>query len=156
MMTREPGRSLGAAVMARVREREAPASRRFVWAMAAASIVLCAAIAVALMSRTPSGAPLPRELRVDIGRPPVIPPVPESIVGDAAPAHSVIRERRPGHRYAIGTLLPRSDVSPIDPIRTEPIVLSPIDVVQLELKTTGIDTLTIEPLTIEPLATSND
>ena len=155
-MTREPGRSLGAAVMARVREGEAPPPRRFMWAAVTASIVLCAAIAVALMSRAPAGLPLPRDARVEIGEPPVRPRVPDTIVGDVVPAHSVIRQRRPGDRVPTRTPLPHSDVSPIDPIRTQPIVLSPIDVVQLELETTGIDTLTIEPLTIEPLASSND
>ncbi|HUP38861.1 MAG TPA: hypothetical protein VM115_01985 [Vicinamibacterales bacterium] len=37
----EPGRSLGDAVMARVREGDAPAPRRFVWLTAAAAVVLC-------------------------------------------------------------------------------------------------------------------
>ena len=39
MVAREPSRSLGHAVMARVREGDAPAPRRFVWMTAAASLV---------------------------------------------------------------------------------------------------------------------
>lgn len=155
IMRREPNRSLGAAVMARVREGEAPAPRRFVWVTAAASIVLCAAIAVALMSRAPSGAPVPRELRLEIGRPPVRPRVPESIVAETVPTRSVTREVRLATRVATRMPLPKSD-SPIEPIHTDPIMLPSIDVPQLDRESTAIDTLTIEPLTIEPLATSND
>ena len=43
------------------------------------------------------------------------------------------------------------DVSPIDPIQTEPIVLSALDLPPLEREFTSIDTIEIEPLTIEPL-----
>jgi hypothetical protein len=155
IMRREPNRSLGAAVMARVREGEARAPRRFVWATAVTSLVLCAAIAVALISRTPSGAPLPRDARVEIGRPPVRPRVPESVVAETVPTPAVTRERRPATRVATRMPLPPSD-SQIEPIQTEPIMLSSIDVPQLDRESTAIDTLTIEPLTIEPLATSND
>ncbi len=96
MMTREPSRSLGRTVMARVREAHAPAPRR---------------------------------------------------------AIHIVRSARSVATYAP---LPLSDVSPIEPIQTEPIVLSSIEVPQLERETTAIDTLSIEPLTIEPLAASND
>jgi Sigma-70, region 4 len=50
MMTREPSRALGYNVMARVREADAPAPRRFVWLMSAGSLVVCGALAIALTS----------------------------------------------------------------------------------------------------------
>lgn len=124
--------------------------------MAAATIVLCAAIGIVLISRVPAVAPLPRDARVEVGRPPVRPRVTESVVADAVPAHSVLRDRRPGDRAPTRMPLPQSDFSPIDPIRTEPIVLSSIDVPQLYRETTTIDALTVELLTIEPLAMSNE
>jgi hypothetical protein len=153
MIRREPGRSLHAAVMARVREGDAP--RRLVWATAAASIVLCAAIASTLIGRVPAVAPVPHATRLEVGQPPVTPRVPNSIVAETVPTRSVTRERRPATRVATGLPLAQSD-SPIEPIHTEPIMLSSIDVPQLARESTAIDTLMIEPLTIEPLAASND
>lgn len=152
MMTREPSRSLGYSVMARVREDHAPAPRRFAWVTAAASLVVCGAIAMTLISQTPAPvAPLPRAVQLTVGQPPVMSSAPVLIVTDAPPARRVSRAAHGAMRE-----LPPSDASPIEPIQTEPIVLSAIDVPQLERETTAIDALNVEPLTIEPLAASND
>jgi hypothetical protein len=154
MMTREPSRALGYAVMARVREVHAPAPRRFAWVTAAASVVVCGAIALTLITQTPPAmAPLPRAAHLTVGQPPVIPTAPVTIVTEAAPAR---REMHSVRRVAARAPLPLSDVSPIEPIQTVPIALSSIDVPQLERETAEIDALSVEPLTIEPLATSND
>ena len=155
MMTREPSRSLGSAVMARVCEREAPPPQRFLWLTATATIVLCAAIVSALIGRVPAVVPVPHAVRVEVGQLPVTPRVPDSIVAETVPTRSLTRELQPATRLATRMPLPQSD-SPIEPIHTEPIMLSSIDVPQLDRESTAIDTLTIEPLTIEPLAASND
>jgi hypothetical protein len=157
MVAREPSRSLGYSVMARVREGKGPAPRRFGWMTAAASFVLFGAIAITVMSRTSvTLAPLPRAAQLVVGQPPVTPRAPAAAVAEALPTRPVIREPLAASRAGRRAPLPLNDVSPIEPIHTEPIVLSSIDVPQLERETTAIDTLTIEPLTIEPLAASND
>jgi hypothetical protein len=152
MMAREPGRSLGYTVMARVRDEHAPERRPYVWATAAASLVVGGAIAMTLVRETPTTLPLlPRAAQLTVGQPAVIPNA--SIALTAAtprPAIHVVRGVDTRAPVSIG------DVSPIEPIQTVPIVLSSIDVPQLERETTAIDALNVEPLTIEPLAASND
>jgi hypothetical protein len=156
MMAREPGRALSHNVMARVREGAAPAPRRLVWIAAAASIVLCAAIATALMIGPAAVVPLtPDAPSMAFGQPDIA----------TLPPMTVALETPSAHRNARATIAarstspappPPSDVSPIAPIETEPIVLSTIDVPVLERDTAVIDVLNIEPLTIEPLSASND
>jgi hypothetical protein len=75
-----------------------------------------------------------------------------ALLTEAPPHRHTIHARRVATRAP----LPRTDVSPIEPIHTHPIVLSSLDVPQLQRETTVIDALNVEPLTIEPLATSND
>jgi hypothetical protein len=143
--------------MARVREDAPSLPRRFVWTTAIASFVLCAAIAIAFMSRTPTSViSLPRAPQLAIAQSAVTGNVPVTITMETRSTRRVI----PKSRGAIGVgsrmpLLP-IDVSAIEPIQTEPILLSVIDVPGLEREATSIDILTIEPLTIEPLAASND
>jgi hypothetical protein len=157
MMAREPSRSLGYTVMARVRDEHAPAPRRFVWVTAAASLVVCGAIAMTLISQTPAIiAPLPRAAELTVGQPPVLPSASVTIVAGAAPAHRPIHIVRSTPSATTRAPLPPSDVSSIEPIETDPIVLSSINVPQLERETTAVDALNVEPLTIEPLAASND
>jgi hypothetical protein len=161
-MAREPSRSLGNNVMARVREGTAPAPQRFRWVVATVSIFLCAAVAIALMYRAPATiiAP-PPAAQFPIAQPPVAQSPP--MVADAPV--TVIREmprsrRRAPARIATKVVLPMrlppDDISAIEPIETEPIVLSAIDVPQLEGEATSIETIAIEPLTVEPLTASND
>jgi len=156
MVAREPGRSLGHSVMARVREGDAPAPRRLVWMTAAASLVLCGAIAIAVMSRTSAIVLLPPQAaRLPIGKPPIVADVPVTIISDTTSTRRVM-PRAPGVSRAGARVALPIDVSPIDPIETEPIVLSALDLPPLEREITSIDTIEIEPLTIEPLAASND
>jgi hypothetical protein len=153
MMTREPSRALAYTVMSRVRDGHAAAPRRFVWVLAAASAVVCGAIALTLISQgTATLAPLPRAVQLTVGQPPATPDASVALLTEATPPRRAINTRRVATRAP----LPRTDVSPIEPIQTDPIVLSSLDVPQLERETTAIDALSVEPLTIEPLATSND
>jgi hypothetical protein len=156
MMTHEPSRSLGYSVMARVREGDAPAPRRLVWMTAAASLVLCGAIAIAVTSRTPALVlSLPQAVRLPVGEPAIVADVPVTIVSDTASTRRVIPLAPGASRVGSRVALP-IDVSPIDPIQTEAIVLSALELPPLEREFTSIDTIEIEPLTIEPLAASND
>ena len=161
MMAHEPSRSLGYNVMARVREGAAPAPRRLRWVVATVSIVLCAAIAIALMYRAPATiiAP-PPAAQLPTAQPPI---AQFPIVADAPV--TVTREQPPSRRsvpariaakVVVPMRLPPDGMSAIEPIETEPIVLSAIDVPQLEREATSIETITIEPLTVEPLTASNN
>ena len=157
MIDREPSRALAYNVMSRVREGNAPAPRRFVWMTAAASFVLCGAIAIAVTSRTPASvAPLPPAAQLSVGQPAAIPVAPVTVVTEKIPMRRIFPMVRAASSVGTRAPLPPYDVSPIEPIQTEPIVLSALDVPQLERETTAIDMLTIEPLTIEPLTASND
>lgn len=143
LIGREPSGALSYNVMARVRQERPLAPRRLVWATAVAGILLCAVIAFSLMNQIPATvARLPEALQVPVGRPALIRDPPA-----AAPTVS---------RIAPPIDMTARDVSPIEPLETEPIVMSAIDLPQLEREATSIDTLEIEPLTIAPLATSND
>lgn len=158
MMALEPGRALSYTVMARVRARNAPAPRRFVWVMATASLVLCGAIAVALMSRAPATimAPPPAARTVVVGQPPVASPHPVLVAPETAARPRRIPRAPLAARVVSPVQLPPSIVSGITPIETEGIALSAIDVPGLEREAAVIDILDIEPLTIEPLTASND
>jgi len=158
MMAHEPSRSLGYNVMARVREGAAPAPRRLRWVAATVSIVLCAAITMALMYRAPGTIiPLPPAARtVVVGQPPVATPPPMMVAPEtAAPPRRIPRAPRAA-RVVSPVQLPPSDASGITPIETEGIALSAIEVPVLEREAAVIDVLDIEPLTIEPLTASND
>jgi len=156
MMTREPSRSLGYSVMARVRQGKAPASRRFAWIAATASLVVCGAIAIALIDRTSAPvAPLPRAAQLPVSQPPVLPDAPVALVTDATPTRRIIPRARDASRVPPPVSLP-IDASPIEPIQTESIVLSALELPPLEREFTSIETIEIAPLTIEPLAASND
>ena len=158
MIAHEPSRSLGYNVMARVFEGAAPAPRRLRWVVATVSIVLCAAIAIALMYRAPATiiAPLPDARTVVVGQPPVATPPPVMVAPEtAAPARRIPRAPL-ASRVVSPAQLPPSDASGITPIETEGIALSAIEVPVLEREAAVIDILEIEPLTIEPLTASND
>lgn len=156
MMTREPSHGLGSAVMARVRGEHASAPRGFTWHTAAASLVVCGGIAMALISQTATVVPEPRGVRLTVGQPPVIPSASAALVMEPTPPRRAIRIVRSARTVVRRAPLPLGDASPIEPIQTDPIVLSSIDVPQLTREATAMDTLNIEPLTIEPLAASND
>lgn len=154
MMAREPSRSLNYAVMARVREGAAP-PRRLIWAMGAASLLLCAAIVIALMYRAPHAIPsLPESHPLAIAQTPRSAAPPVITANDTRPAYR-IRPQRVARDIAVPAP-PVKDVLSISPIETEPIEVGLIDVPQLPQEVTSIEHITIEPLTIEPLMASND
>jgi hypothetical protein len=157
MMTREPSRALAYTVMARVREGHTVARRRFAWVLAAASVVVCGAIAMTLTSQAPTNvAPLPRAAQLTMGQPPTIPDASIALATEVMPARPTTTIVRSTRTVAALAPFPLSDVSPIEPLQTAAIALSSIVVPQLERETIEIDALNVEPLTIEPLATSND
>jgi hypothetical protein len=155
LMAREPSRALSHRVMARVRGSAAPAPRRFVWVAAAVTVVLVSVIATAVISQMPLATPsLPGSRPLTVGQPAVAPERRLAVLGQETPrrmAHVRVQRRTLGP----APFLP-ADVSPIEPIETQPIAMTAIDVPQLERETTLIDAITIEPLTIEPLSASND
>jgi hypothetical protein len=156
MMAGEPSRALSYKVMARVREGAARAPRRIVWVTAAASVVLCAAIAVALNRPiAPVISSLPAAPTALVGRAPMVIAPPTAVAQITEPLRRTVRGPIP-KGVESPVRLPPSDVSPIEPMETEPIALSALDVPQLERAATSIEALDIEPLTIEPLAASND
>ena len=156
LMNREPSRALGHNVMARVRESAAPASRRLVWIAATASIVLCVAIVTALVIGPAAVVPrLPAAPSAAIGQQPVTIAPPTTVASETG-APRRIASTPIAARAESASPLPPNDVSPIEPIVTEPIALSTIEVPQLERETAVVDVLAIERLTIEPLSTSND
>ena len=156
LIAREPSRALSANVMARVRRERPLATRRFLWAAAAAAgIALCAATAVSLMDRVPATVvKLPETMQLPVGRPALTPAPPVIAAQSTAPARP--RSVVPQPRIVPPNETTAKDLSPIEPIETEPIVMSAIELPQLEREATLIDTLDIEPLAIAPLATSND
>jgi hypothetical protein len=162
MMAREPSRSLGYDVMVRVREGAAPTPRPLVWMTAAASLVLCAVIAIVMinLALAPLFPVLPEARTIVVGQPPVAIVPPMTTAQEAAAPLRRVSGAPLAPRIATHAVtsdgLPSNDVSPIAPIETEPIVLAAIDVPQLEREATSIEALTIEPLTIEPLTASND
>ncbi len=149
MIRREPSRALTHAVMTRVRPGAAPAPRRLRWVVATASIVLCAAAAIALMNRAPAAVitlPTAAQQPVVQGQGAQSP-----IAAASAPGAVAVRVRN----VPSPASLPKALLT-IDVLTTEPITVSAIEVPQLERETTLIDILDVEPLTIEPLAASND
>lgn len=142
---REPLRALTGAVMAGVREPATSAPRRFVWAMAGATAVLCGAVAIAVMNRAPALVVQPA---VVTAAPPVLRPETARVRPSAAVAVA--------RRSSAPMQLPPNEVSAIEPIETEPIAVLAIEVPQLERETASIEVIDIEPLTIEPLTASND
>jgi hypothetical protein len=158
MMVREPSRLLGYAVMARVRESNAPARRPLIWTAAAASLVLCGGITIAFLNRASAPAtviPSSSVAQASLAAPQVAADPPPVIV---APATQRAR-RRAAPRMAANVAPPAEraiDDIAIEPIETPAIALSAIEVPQLARETASIDTITIEPLTIEPLSASND
>ena len=157
MMAREPGRALGDNVMARVREKPSAAPRRLVWMQAAAAVILFTTIPIVLMYRAPSEVVLmlPAAPPAAIGQP-AIAALPPLIVATETPSPHWNTRATIAAQTASAVPPPPRDISPIEPIETEPIVLSTIDVPVLVRETAVIDVLNIEPLTIEPLAASND
>jgi hypothetical protein len=157
LVAREPGRSLSYEVMARIREDANPSSHRLVWVMAPAIVLLCAAIAVTILNRSPqtlpavaTAPPLAIGQSLAVVEPPIV------LAHDTAPSR---RNRSAVSSRTIAsntTALPR-DVSPIAPLVTEPIAVAVIDVPRLEsFAPVSIEALDVEQLTIEPLAASND
>jgi hypothetical protein len=156
LVAAEPSRALSYRVMARVRHGDAPRPRRLPWTVAAASVVLCAAIASVFLDRAPQNIPLaPMARPFAVGAPATIAP-PILMTHDVSPAtrnanSSVVREAVPA-----AALLP-FDVSPFGRIEPDPISVAAIDVLQIEREApASIEPLTIDELTIEPLAASND
>ena len=155
LMAREPSRALPFRVMARVRERAAPAPWRFGWIAAAATIALCAAIATAVVNQGLEPAVrLPRAAKLPIAEAAAMPALPIGILR-VTPEMRVVAATIP-KTVAFGFLLQPEDASTIEPIETEPIALSTIEVPQLERETTSVESISIEPITIAPLSASND
>jgi hypothetical protein len=157
LIAREPSHALSYNVMARVRENVKPSSHRLVWITAPAIVLLCAAIAVAILNRSPqplpavaAAPPLAIRQALAVVEPPIV------LAHDMAPSR---RNRSSLSSRTIAsntTALPR-DVSPIAPLETEPIAVAVIDVPRLEsFAPVSIEALDIEQLTIEPLVASND
>jgi hypothetical protein len=158
MMTREPSRSLGCTVMARVREDVKPSSYRRLWVTAAASVLLCAAIAAGLMYRTPPTIPsMPAAQPFVLAAPPVITEPALMAANEVRPAPVRRRDSASAsERRAPAVLLP-VEISPIEPLEAEPIAVASIDVPRLQPDPpVSIKALEIDELTIEPLAASND
>src|SRR5688572_3368460 len=158
MMAREPRRALTHTVMARVREDINPSLHRLVWITAAASVLICAAIAGALMSRVAQTPPsLPAAQPLAVSQPAVIVEPPMVAANDVRPTAAHRGGSTPAARGVAPALTMPRDVSPIEPLDAVPITLAAIDVPRLELEVpVRIEALTIEQLTIEPLAASND
>ncbi|SRR5688572_17424930 len=155
LMAREPDRALTRAVMARVREDVKPSRHRLMWITAPATVLVCAAIAVTSLNRSPQTIPAVAAPPLAIGQPLAV--VERSLVAtrDVAPSRPH-RAAAPSRTIPSYATLPR-DVSPIEPLVTEPIAVAVIDVPRLEpVAPASIEALRIEQLTIEPLAASND
>ncbi len=157
MVAREPSRSLGHAVMSRVREGDAPAPRRLVWLTAAASLLVCGAIAIALMSRTSATVPSPPQAaRLPVGEPAIVADVPATIASDSTPTRRVIPMVPGASQCRVAGRRCRSMCRRSIRFRRNPSSCRRLELPQLEREYTSIDTIEIEPLTIEPLAASND
>ena len=112
-------------VMARVREDAAPAPRSIVWIAAAAGFVLCAAIATARDESDACNQSFicRRRRNCAIAQAAVVPAVPIGRPHDDA-ASETCRHPNSGAKVESATASPPDDVSPIEPIETEPIALS--------------------------------
>jgi hypothetical protein len=158
LVSREPGRALTYNVMSRVRKGAEPESRRLVWASAAASALVCVAIAIVFLYRTPRETPPVSTARPLVVGAPATTLDPSILMTNdlgIAPPHSA---KSPVVQRAMSTAaLSPVEVSPIEPIEPEPISVAAIDVLQIEREApASLDALKIEALTIEPLAASND
>lgn len=166
MIGREPSRTLRHKVMARVRESAAPAPRRFIWATAAATAILCAVIAIALMNRTFAPLAPDRDVRLN----PDVTVSPEAISPRALVEPPAQVDRQPGRALESSAPVARRAAPPvpkpafpfndllssIEPIAAEPLVLPLIDLPPLENQAASVEGIEIEALTIEPLTASND
>jgi hypothetical protein len=156
MMTREPGRSLNSAVMARVREGEGArsSSRTFVWT-AAAAVIVCAAIAAALMYGAPLHMPALPQAHTLATAPPASTVAAPSMVADVAMS---VRRRA----AAVESVMPRVALPPADMPRMVFLDADSIAVAEIELpplepdSSASMEVLNIDQLTIEPLSASND
>lgn len=159
MALREPGRSLGHDVMARVRGRVEPAPWRVGWIVSATAALICAVIVVTMWNRVPAPAREPQapptataEVRVAV--PPAVNP------RAVAPESSAAETREPVRRSlafaAEAAILEAPLMSSLEPLTTDPIVLLPLDVPPLETGPATIQDIDIGDITIEPLAASND
>ncbi|HKY22142.1 MAG TPA: hypothetical protein VJM31_13080 [Vicinamibacterales bacterium] len=152
MIAREPERPLRPVVMASIREADAPAPRRWIWATAAVAAVFNAAIAVGVWNRAPVPVPLPS--------------VPARPTADRALARAPVwvysTPQAPTTGSSVGgqspspVRLPPADPFAIEALEAEPIVFSAIDLPPLENETVSIAAIELSDLTIEPLAASND
>jgi hypothetical protein len=123
MVAGEPGRTLTGAVMTMVGQPTAPAPRPLIWVTAAASVVLCGAIAIAVMNRVPAirkPAPIPaRPAAVQFPSattPPVV------VSREAVPEPLPAAARVASQPSAAMPVLPDYP-SAVRPLETEPIAL---------------------------------
>jgi hypothetical protein len=158
LVAREPSCALSDNVMVHVRENNAPARRPLIWTAAAASLVLCGGITIALLNRASAPArviPSSSAAQESIAAPQVAADPPLVIVAPATQPARRLAAPRMTANVAPPAERTIDDIA-IEPIETPAIALSAIEVPQLARETTSIDTITIEPLTIEPLSASND
>jgi hypothetical protein len=170
---KQPSRTLRHDVLARVREPNAPAPRRHVWATAAAIAVVCAAIAVALMNRAAPtrigegsvrlkpDATTPVELKTDTKAGNAADSANDKVGGTRLQSDVERMSRRPGaiavtRRLAAVTFPPNDLPFSIEPIAAAPLELPSIGVTPLEQQAASVEGLEIEQITIEPLTASND
>ena len=151
-----PSRGLTDAVMTRVREDARPSSHRLMWAAVPASVLLCMALAVTMLSRPPQSLPEVAAARpLVIGQPLAVVEPPDFAAPDVT-ASGRSRSAFASRMMASNAQALPHDVSPIAPIDAQPIAIAAIEVPQLELPAPAtIEALTVEHLTIEPLPASN-
>ena len=154
MLSHQPSRPLKGVVMARLRDPKPSGHRRLAWAAAAASVVACVSLGIALISK----APVPQTQR-----PPAAPAAavrlpdrPSIVSAQESPALRTPSPVAVARRNPLPIRLLPNDASSIEPLEMEPIVMPVVDVPPLESETVSIDRLDIETLTIEPLSASND
>jgi hypothetical protein len=152
LIGREPTYTLRHKVMARVRESELTAPRRFVWTTAGLAAAAGLVFALVMLERTP--APMVQNA-APVG--PTIAERPTATVDRSVPElESAPQAALPVARRRVPLRLPPDDPSPIEAITTEPVVLPSIDLPPLENQAAFVEGLEIEALTIEPLTASND
>jgi len=155
MIAREPSRALHHSVMARVRESDRPAPRRFIWATAGLAAAAGFVIALVIAERTPA----PTIQTAAPARPTIVEPPAATVnqrvpaLESAAPAAQLVvrRVRRPA-----SALAPNDLPSSIEPLTAEALVLTSIDPPPLENQAASVEQIEVDALTIEPLTASND
>ena len=159
LVSHEAPRSLRGAVMSRVREPQAAASRPFVWATAAVALVLCSAIAITISKRDETSPAHVRDAQAPTvqqsvqSEPSVLAkPIDDKPVRETRMVRGSARPPAPLTRTA-GSSRTQLDLemAAIPFLETEPIVMTVMEVSPLETETTAMTQIDIAPLTIEPL-----